>query len=190
MKSTEELKAEHVGIKTGLKILEEMCSSLERGEKVEVKHLEDIASFIKEFADRCHHAKEETVLFPEMEKAGIPRQGGPIGVMLAEHDTGRAYVKAFTGAIAAYKAGDKGASRIIIENARLYVELLRNHIQKEDEVLYPMAEKFLKPPVDAEMMEKFEKIENEKMGKGRHEEFHSMLERLEGEYLNPKTSID
>lgn len=186
MKSIEELSAEHEGIKLALEILEKMCARLERGEKVPAAHLQDMAAFIKEFADRCHHAKEETVLFPELEKAGVPREGGPIGAMLSEHEAGRAYVKGLAAGITAYEAGAKGAVGTILESARDYIELLREHISKEDMVLYPMAEKSLSPETDAAMLARFEKIESEEIGEGRHEEFHAMLEKLESEYLNQK----
>ncbi|MDT8287597.1 MAG: hemerythrin domain-containing protein [Elusimicrobiales bacterium] len=186
MKSIEELSAEHEGIKSALEILEKMCARLERGEKVPTAHLQDMAAFIKEFADRCHHAKEETVLFPEMEKAGVPREGGPIGAMLSEHEAGRSYVKGLVSGITAYEAGAKGAAGTILENARGYIELLREHISKEDSVLYPMAEKCLSTETDAAMLARFEKIEIEEIGGGRHEEFHAMLEKMENEYLNRK----
>lgn len=77
--------------------------------RVKVAHLEKIHEFLKVFADKCHHAKEEDVLFPEMEKAGVLRKGGPIGVMLAEHAQGREYVKNIGDGINKYKAGDKKA---------------------------------------------------------------------------------
>lgn len=186
MKSIEELSAEHEGIKLALEILGEMCVRLERGEKVPAAHLRDMAAFIREFADRCHHAKEETVLFPELEKAGVQRAGGPIGAMLSEHEAGRAFVKGLASGITAYEAGAKGAVGVILESARGYIGLLREHISKEDRVLYPMAEKFLNPETDAAMLARFGKIESEEIGEGRHEEFYVMLERLENEYLNQK----
>lgn len=182
MKSTEELEAEHEGILLGLRILEEMCARLEKGGRVEPAHLESLAGFISGFADRCHHAKEETVLFAELEKAGLPREGGPIGVMLQEHEAGRGYVKDLAAGIAAYKAG--GPSGPLVRNARGYIELLRAHIDKENNVLYPMAERLLKPGADEAMLERFERIEKERVGEGRHEEFHRMLEQLGKEYLN------
>jgi hemerythrin-like domain-containing protein len=67
--------------------------------------------FVRNFADRCHHAKEEENLFPRMEARGVPRDGGPIGVMLFEHEEGRAYVRAIAGAIDDYEADGIAAAR-------------------------------------------------------------------------------
>ena len=72
-----------------LKILDKVCARLESKEKVDPEHLEPIVEFFRVFADKCHHGKEEDLLFPEMEKAGVPKEMGPIGVMLAEHQQGR-----------------------------------------------------------------------------------------------------
>ena len=60
--------------------------------KVNLQHVEEIIDFVQNFADKYHHLKEEDVLFMELEKHGMPREGGPVGVMLYEHDEGRAYI--------------------------------------------------------------------------------------------------
>ncbi len=180
MKPTEILKEEHVAIKSMLDVLERICDKLEAGEGVEPGHLEQVVEFIREFADKCHHGKEEDLLFPAMAEAGIPVEGGPIGVMLAEHETGRNYVKGMREGIEEYKEG-RGASRFI-ENARGYIELLRAHIDKEDNILYPMADGHVAREEQERLLEEFEKVE-ERMGKGTHERYLGILERLKGIYL-------
>lgn len=183
MISTEQLMEEHKGIKLMLIILEEFCKKLESGEKVDQDHLDQIIDFIRIFADKCHHGKEEDLLFPAMEKAGVPKEGGPIGVMLMEHDYGREYVKGMSQAIGKYKSGDTEASVEIVENARAYIELLTQHIYKEDNILYPIADKFLSEKTQKELYEDFEKIEIEKIGAGTHERFHELLHKLKNIYL-------
>jgi len=117
-----------------LDVLEEICNRLEYGEKIDYKHLEQALDFIRTFADKCHHGKEENLLFPAMEEAGVPREGGPIGVMLEEYEMGRKYVVKIVQGVLKYKEGDQEAIREIVENARGYILLLRNHIDKEDNV--------------------------------------------------------
>lgn len=182
MRPTEELVTEHNAIKRMLGILESVSRRLEAGKTVKAEHLERIVDFIQGFADRCHHGKEEDLLFPAMEEAGIPRQGGPIGVMLYEHTQGRDYVRGMAEAVADYRAGDIGAISRIIENARGYVQLLSQHIYKEDNILYPMADRFLSPQKQAELLEAFAQVERERMGPGKHEEYHALLEELERAY--------
>jgi hemerythrin-like domain-containing protein len=166
-----------------LRILESSCERLESGEEVSSEHLGQMLDFIKIFVDKCHHGKEEDLLFPAMEEAGIPREGGPIGVMFAEHDMGRGYVRAMSDALVKYKAGDPQASAEIIENARAYTALLNRHIQKEDNILYRMADMRIPKQKQDELLEGFEKVEQERIGVGKHEEFHRLLEQLEKIYL-------
>lgn len=183
MKPTEELKKEHEAIKLMIRIMGRVSDRLESGMKVDPKHLDSILEFIKVFADKCHHAKEEDLLFPAMEKAGIPGEGGPVGVMLLEHDEGRRFVKAMGEGIAQYAKGDLKAGSKIAENARNYVALLSQHIDKEDNILYPMADARIPGADQNELEKEFEKVETEKIGREKHEEFHRLLQRLKEEYL-------
>lgn len=183
MIATKQLTDEHKSIKLMLNILEEICKRLESGEKVDLDHLDRIVEFIKVFADRCHHSKEEDLLFPAMEEAGVPKEGGPIGVMLTEHDYGREYVRGISQAISKYRSGDTEASVDIVKNAKGYIELLTQHIYKEDNILYPIADKFLSEKKQEELYEEFEKIEKERIGEGIHERFHELLHYLQDIYL-------
>lgn len=175
MKSTEQLKNEHQAVLLASDILEKICQKLEAGEKVDPKHQGDILEFIKIFVDKCHHSKEEALLFPAMEKVGIPKEHGPIGMMLVEHDMGRDYVKGMNENISNPKK--------FIESARGYTKLLKQHIEKENNILYRMADTQLSQAKDDELLKEFDKLELERIGPGKHEEFHEMLERLDGIYL-------
>ncbi len=184
MKATEQLKAEHAGIKLMLEVLEEICKRLEAGKRVDTNHLEHIIEFIQVFADKCHHAKEEDLLFPAMEKAGVLKEGGPLGVMLAEHKEGRDYALMMKEAVMGYKAkADEEAALKFIKNARNYINLLSRHIDKEDNLLYPMADASLSKNKQEELSEKFERIEIERIGSGMHERFHVFLDYLREAYL-------
>jgi len=103
----------------------------------------DGVDFIRNYADRFHHAKEEDVLFEALVKNGMPRENSPIAAMLMEHGQGRAYVGAMETAAREALAGKTGQESFIAENALAYAELLRGHIAKEDEILYPLAERVI-----------------------------------------------
>jgi len=126
-----------------LQILGRICDTLQGGERVDPEHLARIHEFLKVFADTCHHAKEEELLFPAMVASGIPKEGGPIAVMLAEHTVGREHVRAFGDAVSRYANGDTAAAKDIVDHARAYIALLTQHIEKEDKVLYPLADRIL-----------------------------------------------
>ena len=181
MSATDDLRTDHRAIERMLAILEAAAQRLEQGERVRPEVFRQAVDFVRNFADRCHHAKEEENLFPRMEARGVPRDGGPIGVMLFEHDEGRAFVGAIAAAIDVYERDGQAAARVIAENARGYVDLLRQHIMKEERVLFPTADRVLSPADQAELEQQFEQIETEVMGPGAHERYHQLLDDLERE---------
>ena len=182
MKPTDELKKEHQAIRLMLRILDQVCRRLEAREKVDPAQLERIVEFIQVFADRCHHGKEEDLLFKAMVDAGFPQEGGPIAVMMHEHGLGREYAKGLTDAVRKYRTDPSAAGRIV-QNARNYILLLGQHIDKEDNILYPMADQHLSPAKQEELLRQFEDLEQQRIGPGKHEEFHRLLEQLRREYL-------
>ena len=179
----EQLKEEHQAILLMLRIMEAACKKLEAREDVSKDDLNNMVKFIKEFADKSHHLKEEDLLFPAMEEVGIPREGGPIGVMLTEHTMGRDYVKGLSVGIEEYAKGITDAAKQIIENARNYASLLSNHINKEDNILYPMAEMRISNEKQNELLKEFERVNSEKIGLDKQKELIAILHNLKDTYL-------
>jgi hemerythrin-like domain-containing protein len=183
MKATQQLKDEHEGIKRMLNIMEKISKDLEPGNSLNIDHYEKIIDFIKGFADKCHHGKEEDILFPAMVNHGIPGEEGPIAVMLNEHQLGRDHIKTLCCYFDDFKAGNKSAAIGITINSMNYVRLLRNHIEKENKILFMLADKVLNEEEQLKIFEAFEKLEVEKIGIGKHEEYHHLLKELESIYL-------
>ena len=179
MNPIEELKNEHRAVEASLRILEGLCRQIESQDKIpEPSHIDQLLEFFAVFVDTCHHGKEEALLFPALEAQGVSRQGGPIGVMLAEHVSGRNHIKGMRQALADYKGGRRAATADFVRHARGYADLLRQHIFKEDNVLFQMADQRLPAEVKNELTKGFERIEEEKVGAGKHGAFHRMLEEL------------
>ena len=171
------LRQEHDAILKMLAVTEETCEMLDRGTPVPAVRLDEILEFFQVFADRCHHGKEEDLLFPLLEQKGIPRFGGPVGVMLNEHELGRAFVRDLAAITRAY-ATDSSAGPRWASAARGYAALLKAHIQKENTVLFVIAERLLSPAEQEQLARDFDRIESEKIGAGTHERLHQMLDRL------------
>jgi hemerythrin-like domain-containing protein len=182
MKPTEVLMAEHKAVLLALQILEKIENSLKEGAADAPANLDQLIDFFRGFVDRCHHAKEEDVLFPELERRGVPREGGPIGVMLAEHNAGRQYIREMSNALTGFRSGDGDAVNVIRESSNGYRNLLRGHIDKEDNVLYPMADRLIPDADAANMVGRFEEIERDRVGVGKHEAYHDMLHRMKEAY--------
>ncbi len=170
-----QLRAEHDVILRALAVLERLAERLEQGQAVEPAALSGLGEFFTTFVDRCHHTKEERYLFPMLEQHGVPREGGPLGVMLHEHEQGRAYVQAIT-------SPGEGNGRLA-GTIRGYAAMLRSHIEKENQVLFRMAEQVLPEEAQRELAQCFETMEHADIGEGTHERLMADLERLEGEVL-------
>jgi hemerythrin-like domain-containing protein len=183
MTPTEILMKEHDAILIMLEILENVSKRLENKEPVRPEHLSQIVEFIQVFADKCHHGKEENLLFKSLVKAGIPEEGGPIAVMRSEHEMGRDFVRKMDAAARAFAKGDQSMVAQFVQNARGYISLLSQHIQKENHVLFPMADKVIPQEEQKRLVSDFDKVETEVMGKGTHERFHELLKKLKSAYL-------
>lgn len=179
MNATNVLRDEHAGIERMLNVLEIAARRVQRGEQVPPELFRDATDFFRNFADGCHHAKEEEHLFPALEERGVPREGGPLGVMLTEHDEGRACIRAMKAAIEPAFAGDPDSRKALVENALGYVALLRQHIFKENNILFPMADTLLSPAEHSHLYDAFDAIERQRTGPGEHERYHRMIDEWE-----------
>ena len=173
MKSpTDILRDEHRVILVALTTLERGAERLAAGKALPGGWWDQMLELLRAFADRNHHAKEEKSLFPAMVKAGVPAEDGPISVMLEEHVQGRALIRA----MAAEDAGQRVAA------ARQYVQLLRDHIAKEDEIVWPLAEAVLDDQAVAAVAREFEAVEAEQ-GREASIDYQEMVMKRLGETL-------
>ena len=179
MVATEALKNDHRVIEKVLHVLEAASKKIDQGGEVPIDVLKKAADFIRNFADSYHHGKEENILFKSMEEKGFPREGGPIGVMLMEHDEGRGYERGLVEGIEKYAAGDSSAKKTIVENARNFAGLLAPHIQKEDSILYMMADNILPEAFQKELLHRFDLVEKEKLGEGKRQYYVTLADELE-----------
>lgn len=134
---TQILSDEHQTILKVIDAVLKECAELENGKDLQIEFFTKTIDFIKNYADKFHHAKEEDILFKAMLENIENLHCNPIPVMLHEHDEGREFVKGMEEGMT------ENNKEKIIENARGYGMLLRDHIYKEDNVLYPMAEEAL-----------------------------------------------
>ena len=179
MVATEALKKDHRVIEKMLNVLEVVSKKIEQGEELSAETLKKASDFIRNFADNYHHGKEEDILFRTMEERGFPREGGPIAMMLVEHDEGRGYARALAEGIEKYASGDSSAKKTVAENARNYAGLLAQHIQKEDNILYMMADNILPEALQRELLNRFDIVEKEKLGEGKRQYYVNLVDELE-----------
>lgn len=189
MKPVEILMQEHRVIEVALNCLEAMVQEADGKKRLEREPAEQIIDLVRNFADRCHHGKEEDRLFPAMVAKGMLSEGGPIGVMLVEHNMGRQFVAQMAANIEAAANGDATALQVFSEAAYGYINLLREHIQKEDRILFPMADRFLNDEDQQNLLAEFARVESDHMGAGTHERYLKIAETLAAKYGVAATAI-
>jgi hemerythrin-like domain-containing protein len=174
---TQVMVDEHQLILRMIALVERNTALLEAGKFRNWQFYLDAVDFIRNYADRFHHAKEEDVLFAALIRNGMPEKHSPIEAMHMEHDQGRAHVRAMEEASQRALDGETSQSVIIIENARGYAALLRGHIEKENDILYPLAERVLPEDVRDDMLAGYQVAEERTPGL--EEKYRKMVEEFE-----------
>ena len=182
--ATAPLREDHRLIEKVLDALEGAARGMASGGGIPTKLLEDALEFSQTFVDRCHHGKEEVCLFPCLEKKGIPNEGGPIGVMLREHQMGREMANRVSVAM----QQDTTRPEVRAELAQLcrdYVDHLRNHIFKEENILFNMGDDVMDRVDHESSVQCYERTEEERVGESQHRAMVSLVEKL-GSASEPK----
>lgn len=154
--ATQNLENDHVFI---VKLTDIILSIVEK-QSTNTDHFDLIINLIRNFADGTHHAKEEGFLFPLMGEKGFSPEFGPVAVMLHEHEQGRNYVKAAVEAIQKFKTGNQAALQSVYENLSGYAYLLQNHIDKENNILFKMADEAFSSAEQQNLLLQFTDVEN------------------------------
>jgi hemerythrin-like domain-containing protein len=178
MYATDILRSEHRVIERVLACLHQMAVRGQLKGKLDVESARLAIDFLRHFADHCHHGKEEHQLFPLLEARGIPRRQGPVGVMLDEHQEGRRCLRNLAAAVEDHANGAPDALRRFADSAQHYVELMLEHIDKEDHRLFTMADLVLTESDQHRLTASFEHMEHAEMGPGTHEKYLRIADEL------------
>lgn len=185
MRPTEILSGEHRVIEVVLGVLDRMAQdAFERG-VIDVPAARETVGFIREFADRRHHGKEEARLFPAMESAGLPPHHGPTAVMRHEHEVGRAEVRRMDAALRDFEDAKGGAADAFAFAARTFVDFLREHIAKEDEILFPMADRILGDDAQTALLAEFQRFDGAEFDAADHDRWVAFAEDLAARFGVP-----
>ena len=183
MHPIDDLILEHARIKLMLRILEKVNEKIAGGEPASTEDLISGIMFLREFADRHHHLKEEGLLFPKIAKNIIPEEIGLINVLLKEHEEGRSYVRNMIESISKKEKSQSDFSEIFLDNSKKYIALLDQHINKENAVLFPQVRQSLSETQLEELKKRFKIMDRHIMASDRHEELHLIVHKLETTYL-------
>ncbi len=155
---TEILADEHKNIIIVIDALDRECDALVSGKELDKNFIEKAIDFFRNYADKFHHAKEEEILFKELRRNSDKIDCEPTVQMEYEHELGRNFIKQMEEGL------NENNKRKLVENARRYIQLLQEHIFKEDNILFPMADSALDNKAQKLMSLKFKQIEQERFG--------------------------
>lgn len=175
MQAIDILMQEHRVIEKVLNALESAAERLEAGEDVPMDFFLKAADFMRNYADGTHHQKEEGILFTALETNGFPKDADPVSVFMDDHAEGRRLTRGMTNCAERIQSGDAGAKTELIQHARDYILLLREHIQREDNVLFPMADNILAEH-GSQLLKDFTRADDEQ---GTGEKYLRLAEELE-----------
>ena len=175
--STTSLRRDHELIEKVIKAMESTIQLLRDDKQIPESILLPVIDFSKNFTDVCHHSKEEKSLFPALEKAGMPTNMGPIAMMLIDHQRSREIGIQMEESAKEYLSS--GNSTKLVGDMQQYVEHITEHLWKENNKLFMMAEarlQYVSEKVDEELNE-VEKSKLEGLGKTR-EHYEQLAENL------------
>ena len=183
MKAITILKQEHQLILRGLAVAQSMAILLQRGNEVFFDDVSLVVDFIQSYADTFHHKKEEDILFKWMHERGFPSGGGPIQVMLYEHDLGRSCINNILSVL------NKDQKLIedketVIRGVMDFVQLLTQHISKEDNILYMMAESLAEKDSDEILLSRYRNKIAESESEEIQNKYEVMIQTLEKKYVS------
>lgn len=138
--ATAVLRDEHQLILSVTDVLDRTLEDAGAASELDFDVIARCISFFRLYADACHHGKEEDLLFPELIEHGMPGDAGPIAVMLSEHAQGRLFVRGMADALTDAASGEEEAEKTLRANAENYIDLIRAHIGKEDNILFEIAD--------------------------------------------------
>ncbi len=178
MRPTQILSDEHRVIEVVLACLDQFVAQSRIAGSVDKEIAGKFIDFVRNFADGCHHNKEEKHLFTMLESKGASREHGPVAVMLYEHVLGRGYIKVMAENLPAAANGDATAVRHFCDNADGYIQLLRLHIAKEDNILFPLADQLLSDADQTTLESSFAHVESHETGEGKHQHYLDLARQL------------
>ena len=173
---TEQLRQDHELVLMVVEAMEREVADIGKTGRVHRERVAQMVDFAQNFTDGCHHSKEERVLFPTLEERDAAA-GGPVSVMLSEHEVGREAIRAIDAALPDVDESE-AARTAVAGNLALYAHLLRLHINKENQVLFPLAERILSDQEQEMLAAEFERIEEEETGAGVHERYRELAHTL------------
>ena len=178
MKATDELRHEHIVI---LQVLD-LATNMLRQEQPDKTDLTNVMDFFSDFIDKCHHAKEEDMLFPALTGLKDECLQAQLTELEEQHEIGRVLVGTMRHYLDTWLSTGFRSSELTL-NMELYRQMLLKHIEMENDRVFPLADRRLSEAHHTKLKHDFDFHEEKEIGHGRHEEFHTMIDNWNRQYV-------
>jgi hemerythrin-like domain-containing protein len=167
---------EHRLIERMITLVQQKLNQIESTNQVDPFFIDTVVDFIRIYADRTHHGKEEDILFKKLSNKQMSDQNRRImDELLDEHVLGRKTTKELVEANAQYRSGEKTALTVIVSRLKRLVDFYPKHIEKEDKVFFPAYMHYLSDEEDQLMLKEFYEFDRKMI----HEKYKFVLQKLE-----------
>ncbi|MEN8232705.1 MAG: PAS domain-containing protein [Thermodesulfobacteriota bacterium] len=172
------LVAEHEMIERAMAVLKNNLEKIDEAVKAPLQ-MQRAIDFLLEFGDKVHNTKEEKFLFPLMGQKGLPVQGGPIGVMLMEHDAERNLLLRMMAELPNLAEAAATKRQKFAAEGFEYLTIRAEHIWKENDVLYPMGRKLFSDEDNTSLLSAFKTLDQQTYGDAARDHYAQMLAEVE-----------
>ena len=170
------LMIEHRLIERMIAVIKDATVQIESTHEVDPVFVDTAVDFVRMYADRTHHGKEEDILFRDLSKRPLSAEDQRVmKELIEEHGFGRQTTKALVEANTRYRNGDKSAMADVVSKLRTLVEFYPKHIEKEDKVFFPASRAYFTNEEDQAMLVEFWEFDRKMI----HEKYESLVEGLE-----------
>jgi DUF438 domain-containing protein len=182
------LVAEHEMIERAMAVLKINLETIDKSVKAPLQ-MQRAIDFLLQFGDQMHNTKEEKFLFPLMGQKGLPVEGGPIGVMLLEHDAERKLLQRMMAELPGLAEATAAERHKFAAAGFEYLKIRAEHIWKENDVLYPMGRKVISEEENSTLLHEFKTLDQQTYGDAARQHYEEMLAEVEKDSAAKKRLI-
>ena len=184
MRATENLIKEHRKINELLNIMSKIANRIKSKDVFYPSDVDEIVDYLVILIDKSHHGKEDEVFYPELILSGVPKEKAPLSMIDYEHTLAKRYLNDITGCVVNCKIGNDFSGELLADSMTKYVVVIQNHIQREEETIFPIADKVFSVEQQAEITKRFENIEAQAISYNFSDRFNQLLNKLRMKYAD------
>ena len=182
MTPTENLINEHKKINELLDIMSKIALKIKSKDVFYPNDVEEIVKYLINLIENSHHGKEDDVFYPELISSGIPKETAPLSIINYEHIISVNYLKDISSCVVNCKIGNDFSGELLADSLTNYVIAIKNHIQREEEIVFPIANEVFSIEKQNEILQRFEVIEQKYISNSFNDQFDKLLNKFKNKY--------